>query len=52
MKNRLLYISMTVLHPKNKRLIDLSKTAAEKLGFISKGITKVKVEVLGKLPRK
>ena len=37
------------LHPKNKRLIDLSKTAAKKLDFISKGITKVKVEVLGKL---
>ena len=40
------------LHPKNKRLIDLSKTAAQKLGYISKGITKVKVEVLGKLRRK
>jgi rare lipoprotein A len=37
------------LHPKNKRLIDLSKTAAKKLDFISKGVTKVKVEVLGKL---
>jgi rare lipoprotein A len=40
------------LHPKNKRLIDLSKTAAELLGFVSMGITKVKVEVLGKLHRK
>jgi rare lipoprotein A len=40
------------LHPKNKRLIDLSKTAAEKLGFVSRGVTKVKVEVLGKLRRK
>ncbi len=40
------------LHPKNKRLIDLSKTAAEKLNFIARGITKVKVEVLGKLHRK
>lgn len=40
------------LHPKNKRLIDLSKTAAEKLGYISSGVTKVKVEVLGKLSRK
>ena len=37
------------LHPKNKRLIDLSKTAAQKLGFVSRGITRVKVEVLGKL---
>jgi rare lipoprotein A len=40
------------LHPKNKRLIDLSKTAAEQLDFIGRGITKVKVEVLGKLKRK
>ncbi len=37
------------LHPKNKRLVDLSKTAAQKLGYVSSGITKVKVEVLGKL---
>lgn len=37
------------LHPKNKRLIDLSKAAAQKLGFISSGLTKVKVEVLGKI---
>ena len=34
------------MHPKNKRLVDLSKIAAKKLGFISRGITKVKVEVL------
>lgn len=34
------------LHYKNKRLIDLSKSAAEKLAFISRGITRVKVEVL------
>ena len=34
------------LHYKNKRLIDLSKSAAHKLGFISRGITRVKVEVL------
>lgn len=40
------------LHPKNKRLIDLSKTAAELLDFVSRGVTKVKVEVLGKLRRK
>lgn len=37
------------LHPKNNRLIDLSKAAAEKLKFISSGVTKVKVEVLGKV---
>lgn len=40
------------LHPKNKRLIDLTKNAAEQLDFISSGITKVKVEVLGKLYNK
>ncbi len=40
------------LHPKNKRLIDLSRTAAEKLNFIGMGIIKVKLEVLGKLKRK
>jgi rare lipoprotein A len=37
------------LHHKNKRLIDVSKTAAQKLGFVGRGITRVKVEVLGKL---
>ena len=36
------------MHPKNKRLIDLSKAAAKKLGFIKKGLTKVKVEVIKK----
>ena len=39
------------LHPKNRRLIDLSKTAAEKLGYVGSGLAKVKVEVLGKLKR-
>lgn len=34
------------LHPKNKRLVDLSKVAAKKLGYSGSGITKVKVEVL------
>ena len=34
------------LHPQNKRLIDLSKSAAKQLGYISDGLTKVKVEVL------
>jgi len=40
------------LHHKNMRLIDLTKTAAKKLDFISRGLTKVKVEVLGKLKGK
>lgn len=36
------------MHPKNKRLIDLSSSAAKKLGYTSRGLTRVKVEVLGK----
>lgn len=36
------------LHPKNKRIVDLSRLAAQKLGYISRGLTQVKVEVLGK----
>jgi len=32
----------------NKRLVDLSRAGASKLGYTSKGLTKVKVEVLGK----
>ena len=36
------------LHHRNPRLVDLSKSAAQKLGYTGKGLTKVKVEVLGK----
>lgn len=36
------------LHPKNKRVVDLSKSAAEKLGYIKNGLTQVRVQVLGK----
>ena len=38
------------LHHKNKRIIDLSRTAASKLGFLKSGLTRVKIEVLGKKP--
>jgi rare lipoprotein A len=38
------------LHPKNPRLVDLSKTAARKLGYTGSGLTKVRVDVLGKNP--
>ncbi len=34
------------LHRKNKRLVDLSKAAARKIGFLKMGITRVKVKVL------
>lgn len=40
------------LHPKNKRLIDMSKSAAIKLNFVAWGLTRVKVEVLGALKKK
>jgi rare lipoprotein A len=36
------------LHPKMKRIIDLTRAAAVKLGYVSSGLTRVKVEVLGK----
>jgi rare lipoprotein A len=38
------------LHARNKRLIDLTKAAAQKLGFIKSGLVRVKIEVLGKKP--
>jgi rare lipoprotein A len=36
------------LHIKMKRVVDLSRAAAEKLGYIGRGLTNVKVEVLEK----
>lgn len=38
------------LHVKMKRVVDLSYIAAEKLGYTRRGLTQVKVEVLGKRP--
>lgn len=40
------------LHPRMKRVVDLSRVSAEKLGYVSRGLTQVKVEVLGKQPPK
>ena len=37
------------LHARMKRIVDLSRAAALKLGYINKGPTKVKVEVLKKV---
>ena len=34
------------LHPKSKRLVDLTKAAAQRLGFLTHGLTRVKVEIL------
>jgi rare lipoprotein A len=41
------------IHPKMKRVVDLSRAAAQKLGYISSGLTRVKVEVVDKkaIPR-
>lgn len=36
------------MHHRNRRLVDLSLAAATLLGYTKKGITRVKVEVLGK----
>ncbi len=40
------------LHKKTKRLVDLTLSAAKKLGFVSSGLTRVKVEVLKKQKNK
>ncbi len=37
------------LHPKMKRVVDLTRAAAEKLGMIKSGVAKVKVESYGKV---
>jgi rare lipoprotein A len=36
------------MHPRNKRLIDLSQAAAVRLGYKGRGLTHVRVDVLGK----
>ena len=36
------------MHPRNKRLIDLSHAAAKRLGYTGRGLTKVRIDVLGK----
>ena len=34
------------LHPKTRRIIDLTYAGAQKLGFIKSGLTRVKIEIL------
>lgn len=36
------------IHPGMKRIVDLSSVAAKKLGYTAAGLTRVKVEVLGR----
>ncbi|MFN2456710.1 MAG: septal ring lytic transglycosylase RlpA family protein [Chitinophagaceae bacterium] len=40
------------MHPANKRVVDLSRIAAQQLGYIKRGLTQVRVEDLGKLKPK
>ena len=41
------------LHSRMKRVVDLSREAAEKLGYVKSGLTRVRVEVIGqKKPEK
>ena len=41
------------IHPKMKRIVDLSKIGAQKLGYVSIGLTRVKIELIDKklIPR-
>jgi rare lipoprotein A len=36
------------IHPRMRRVVDLSKIAARRLGYTAKGLVRVKVEVIGK----
>ncbi len=36
------------MHPRNKRLIDLTRAAAAQLGYMGRGLTRVRVDVLGR----
>lgn len=36
------------IHPKMKRVVDLTRIAAQKLGYISGGLTRVKIEIVYK----
>jgi rare lipoprotein A len=36
------------IHPNMKRIVDLSKAAAQRLGYVSNGLTRVKVELVDK----
>ena len=36
------------MHPSNPRLIDMSKAAAKELGYTGRGLTRVKIQYMGK----
>ena len=39
---------MNRLHPRMKRLVDMSRSSAKKLNYLSSGLTRIKLEVLEK----
>ena len=47
--HRVVYVRINdKMHPRNKRIIDLSLAAARKLGYAGNGLTRVRIDVLGK----
>ena len=47
--HQLVYVRINdKMHPHNKRLIDLSRAAARQLGYTGSGLTRVRIDVLGK----
>ncbi len=47
--HQLVYVRINdKMHPHNKRLIDLSRAAARQLGYTGNGLTRVRIDVLGK----
>lgn len=47
--NKFVYVKINDrMHPKMKRIVDLTRAAAQKLSMIKSGVVKVKVEVYGK----
>jgi peptidoglycan lytic transglycosylase len=47
--HRVVYVRINdKMHPRNKRIIDLSLAAARKLGYSGNGLTRVRIDVLGK----
>jgi rare lipoprotein A len=47
--NRTVFVRINdKMHPRNKRIIDLSHAAAVKLGYAGRGLTRVRIDVIGR----
>jgi rare lipoprotein A len=47
--HRFVYVRINdKMHPRNKRLIDLSRAAARQLGYMGNGLARVRIDILGK----